>query len=337
MSTQQDDPVQPETVTYRVAINRALHDALAADENVVLLGEDIAAAGGSFKVTEGLLDAFGPDRIMDTPISETGFIGASIGMALAGLKPVAELMFSDFAAVAFDQIVIEAAKYTYMSAGQMTVPMVIRSTGGAGLRFGSQHSATSESWYLSIAGLKVVAPATPQDAYGLMLSAIADLNPVIYLEHKKLFSSQGSLDTREGPIPIGKANTIRNGRDATLVASLAMVPLALESADRLARHGIEAEVIDVRSLLPLDIETIVESVKRTNRLFTLEEQPVYGGWGSSVSAEVTEQAFDYLDYPPVRIGTPAAPMPFSPVLEDAAIPSPEQVERAVQRAMSAHP
>jgi acetoin:2,6-dichlorophenolindophenol oxidoreductase subunit beta len=281
-----------------------------------------------------LLDIFGSDRVMDTPISETGFIGASIGMALAGLKPVAELMFSEFAAVAFDQIVIEAAKYAYMSAGQMKVPMVIRSTGGAGLRFGSQHSATSESWYLSIAGLKVVAPATPQDAYGLMLSAIADLNPVIYLEHKKLFSSRGSLDTSQGPIPIGKANTVRKGRDATVVASLAMVSVALEAADRLAGQGIEAEIIDVRSLLPLDIETILASVKRTNRLFTLEEQPVYGGWGSSVAAEVTERAFDYLDHPPVRIGTPAAPMPFSPVLEDAAIPSPEHVEKVVRRAVS---
>jgi pyruvate dehydrogenase E1 component beta subunit len=327
----------PETVTYREAINRALHDALAADEAVVVLGEDIAAAGGSFKVTEGLLDAFGPDRVMDTPISETGFIGASIGMALAGLKPVAELMFSDFAAVAFDQIVIEAAKYSYMSAGQMHVPMVIRSTGGAGLRFGSQHSATTESWYLTIAGLKVVTPATPQDAYGLMLSAIADPDPVLYLEHKKLFGSVGLLDTSQGPIPIGKANRIRIGRDATLVTSLAMVAVGLEAANRLAGQGIEVEVIDVRSLLPLDIETIVESVKRTHRLFTLEEQPVYGGWGSSVAAEVTERAFDYLDLPPIRIGTPAAPIPFSPVLEDAVIPSPEQVERTVRRAMNGEP
>lgn len=322
----------PETVTYREAINRALRDALAADENVVLLGEDIAAAGGSFKVTEGLLEDFGPDRVMDTPISETGFIGASIGLALAGFKPVAELMFSDFAAVAFDQIAIEAAKYAYMSAGQMHVPMVIRSTGGAGLRFGAQHSATTESWFLTIPGLKVVAPATPQDAYGLMLSAIADPNPVIYLEHKKLFSSQGPLDTSRGTVPIGRANTIRQGKDATLVASLAMVPVALEAADRLAAQGVDIEVIDVRSLLPLDVETIVESVKRTNRLFTLEEQPVYGGWGSSVASEVTERAFDYLDQPPIRIGTPPAPMPFSPVLEDAAIPSPERVERAVLQA-----
>jgi pyruvate dehydrogenase E1 component beta subunit len=270
---------------------------------------------------------------MDTPISETGFIGASIGMALAGFKPVAELMFSDFAAVAFDQIAIEAAKYSYMSAGQMRVPMVIRSTGGGGLRFGSQHSATTESWYLTIAGLKVVAAATPQAAYGLMLGAIADLNPVVYLEHKKLFSSTGPLDTSQGPIPIGKANIVRNGKDATVVASLAMVNVALEAAEWLAGQGIEAEIIDVRSLLPLDIETILESVKRTSRLITVEEQPVYGGWGSSVAAEVTERAFDYLDHPPRRIGTPAAPMSFSPVLEDAAIPSAEQVERVVQEAI----
>jgi pyruvate dehydrogenase E1 component beta subunit len=327
----------PETVTYREAITRALRDALQADENVVLLGEDIAAAGGSFKVTDGLLDAFGPDRVMDTPISETGFIGASIGLALAGFRPVAELMFADFGGVAFDQIAIEAAKYLYMSAGEMTVPMVIRCTGGAGLRFGAQHSATTESWYLPIPGLKVVAASNPQDAYGLMLSAIADPNPVVYLEHKKLFSSQGPLDTARGPVPIGKANVLRKGDEATLVASLAMVPVALEAAERLSGSGIEAEVIDVRSLLPLDSDTIVESVKRTNRLFTVEEQPVYGGWGSDVAAEVVEQAFDYLDHPPVRIGTPEAPMPFSPGLEDAAIPSADRVVQAVRESMSREP
>jgi len=322
----------PET-TYREAITAALREAMQADENVVLLGEDIAAAGGSFKVTDGLLDAFGPDRVMDTPISETGFIGASIGLALAGFRPVAELMFADFGAVAFDQIVIEAAKYMYMSAGEMNVPLVIRATGGAGLRFGSQHSATTESWYLSVPGLKVVAPSTPQDAYGLMLSAIADPNPVVYLEHKKLFGSKGPLDTAQGPTPIGKAAVVRPGQDVTLVASLAMVPVALEAADQLSADGIDAEVIDVRSLLPADTETIADSVRRTTRLVTIEEQPIYGGWGSSVAAAVVDQAFDYLDHPPVRIGTPPAPMPFSPVLEDAAIPSADRIAQTVREAV----
>jgi pyruvate dehydrogenase E1 component beta subunit len=320
----------PETVTYREAINRALRDAMQADENVILLGEDIGTAGGSFKITEGLRDEFGPDRVMDTPISETGFVGASIGMALVGFRPVAEMMFSDFAAVAFDQIVNEAPKYLFMSAGQMNVPLVIRCTGGGGLRFGSQHSSTTESWYLTIPGLKVVAASTPQDAYGLMLSAIADPNPVMYLEHKKLLGSSGPLDTSEGPVPLGKARVLRSGDDITLVATLAMVPVALEAAERLASEGVEAEVIDLRSLLPFDADTVVESVRRTGRLITIEEQPVYGGWGSSVAAEVVDQAFDYLDHPPLRLGTPAAPIAFSSVLEDAAIPSVERVVESVR-------
>ncbi|MGI8826449.1 MAG: alpha-ketoacid dehydrogenase subunit beta [Chloroflexota bacterium] len=319
-----------ESVTYREAINRALRDAMEADENVVLLGEDIAAAGGSFKITEGLFDIFGPDRVTDTPISETGFVGAAIGMALVGFRPVVEMMFSDFAAVAFDQIVNEAPKYFFMSAGQMNVPLVIRCTGGGGLRFGSQHSATTESWYLTTPGLKVVAPSTPQDAYGMMLSAISDPNPVVYLEHKKLLGNTGPLDTSEGPIPFGKARVLRAGEDVTLVASLAMVPVALEAAGGLASDGIEAEVIDMRSLLPFDPDTIVESVQRTSHLVTVEEQTVHGGWGSSVAAEVVERAFDYLDHPPVRIGTPSAPIAFSPVLEDASIPSAERVHEAVR-------
>lgn len=320
----------PETVTYREAINRALRDAMEADETVLLLGEDIGAAGGSFKLTEGLQKTFGPDRVMDTPISETGFVGASIGLALAGFRPVAEMMFSDFAAVAFDQIVNEAPKYLFMSAGQMNVPLVIRCTGGGGLRFGAQHSATTESWYLTIPGLKVVAAATPQDAYGLLLSAIADPNPVIYLEHKKLLSSSGPLDPAEGPIPIGKARVLRAGDAVTLVATLAMVPVALEAAEQLAGEGVDAEVIDLRSLLPFDAATVIESVQRTGRLITIEEQPVYGGWGSSVASEVVAAAFDYLDAPPLRLGTPSAPLAFSSVLEDAALPSVERVVAAVR-------
>ena len=325
----------PENVTYREAINRALRDAMREDENVVLLGEDIAVAGGSFKITEGLLETFGPERVMDTPISETGFVGASIGMALVGFRPVTEMMFSDFAAVAYDQIVNQAPKYFFMSAGQMNVPMVLRCTGGGGLRFGAQHSATTESWYLTVPGLKVVAASTPQDAYGLMISAIADPNPVVYLEHKKLLGSVGPLDTSEGAVPLGKARTLRSGGDVTLVASLAMVPVSLEAADQLSLEGIEAEVIDMRSLLPFDADTIVESVKRTGRLITIEEQTTYGGWGSSVAAEVVERAFDYLDHPPIRLGTPSAPIAYSPPLEDAAIPSAKRTIEAVRTVMSA--
>ena len=320
----------PETVTYREAINRALRTALDADENVILLGEDIGAAGGSFKLTDGLQQTFGPDRVMDTPISETGFVGAAIGLALAGFRPVVELMFADFAAVAFDQIVNEAAKYCFMSAGQMPVPLVIRCTGGGGLRFGAQHSATTESWYLTTPGLKVVAAATPQDAYDLLLSAIADPNPVVYLEHKKLLGLTGPLDPTVGPVPLGQARVLRAGEDVTLVATLAMVSVALEAAEHLAGAGIAAEVIDLRSLLPYDAATVLASVRRTGRLITIEEQTVYGGWGSSVAADVVEQAFDYLDHPPLRLGTPAAPLAFSPGLEDAALPSVERVVEAVR-------
>ena len=320
----------PESVTYREAINRALRAALTADENVILLGEDIGAAGGSFKLTDGLQETFGPDRVMDTPISETGFVGAAIGLALAGFRPVVELMFADFAAVAFDQIVNEAAKYCFMSAGQLPVPLVIRCTGGGGLRFGAQHSATTESWYLTTPGLKVVAAATPQDAYGLLLSAIADPNPVVYLEHKTLLGMTGPLDPTVGPVPLGQARVLRAGDDVTLVATLAMVRVALEAAERLAGEGVAAEVIDLRSLLPYDAATVLASVRRTGRLITIEEQTVYGGWGSSVAADVVEQAFDYLDHPPLRLGTPSAPLAFSPGLEDAALPSVERVVEAVR-------
>lgn len=318
--------------TYREAIRQALTDLLRQDPKVVLLGEDIAAAGGSFKVTDGLVEEFGA-RVMDTPISETGFIGASIGMALAGFRPVAELMFADFAAVAYDQIVNEAAKYLYLSAGQMPVPMVVRTVGGAGLGFASQHSQTTESWYFNIPGLKVVVPANPQDAYGLMLSAAADPNPVIYIEHKALYASKGPLDTSLQGVPLGRAALARPGRDVTVVASMAMVREALAAADGLAKLGIEAEVIDLRSLVPLDLETILESVAKTSRLVVVEEQPVAGGWGGHVVASVCEQGLDTLDLPPVRMGTAPAPIPFSSQLEALAVPSAATISARVQALM----
>ncbi len=315
--------------TYRDAIRQALRDLLLQDPKVVLLGEDIAAAGGSFKVTEGLFEEFG-DRVMDTPISETGFMGASIGLALAGFKPIPELMFADFAAVAYDQIVNEAAKYLYLSAGQMPIPMVVRTVGGAGLGFASQHSQTTESWYFNVPGLKVVVPSNPQDAYGLMLSAAADPNPVIYIEHKKLYTSKGSLDTTLGAIPLGRGAVARTGRDVTVVASLAMVGEALAAAESLSKRGIELEVIDVRSLVPLDLEMILESVARTSRLVVVEEQPIAGGWGGHVVASVCEQALDTLDLPPVRLGTAAAPIPFSSRIEALAVPSAESIGARIE-------
>jgi acetoin:2,6-dichlorophenolindophenol oxidoreductase subunit beta len=308
-------------ISYREAIRLALRTAMQRDESVVVLGEDIGASGGPFKITEGLIDDFGPNRIMDTPISETGFVGASIGLALAGFRPVAELMFADFAAVAFDQIVNEAAKYRFMSAGQMPVPMVVRCGGGAGGHFAAQHSQTTESWYLANPGLKVVVPSNPQDAYGLLLSAIADDDPVIYIEHRNLYSTTGPVETDADPTPIGSAAIVRPGRDVTVVASLAMVPRAVEAAEILSRDGIEVEVVDVRSLAPLDIETITESVRRTSRLATIEEQSLAGGWGGNVVAEVVARSFEDLDAPPIRIGLQDAPIPFSPPLEEAAVPT----------------
>jgi pyruvate dehydrogenase E1 component beta subunit len=324
-----------QNMTYREAIRLALRTAMQRDPSVVVLGEDIGTAGGPFKVTEGLIDEFGADRIMDTPISETGFVGASIGLALAGFRPVAELMFADFAGVAFDQIANEAAKYRYMSAGQMPVPMVVRCGGGAGGHFAAQHSQTTESWYLPNPGLKVVVPSNPQDAHGLLLSAILDDDPVIYIEHRNLYGSSGTVDTNAGPTSIGSASIVRPGRDATVVASLAMVPRALEAAEFLSQDGIEIEVVDVRSLVPLDIETIVESVRQTNRLATIEEQCLIGGWSGNVVAEVVARAFEDLDAPPLRIGLPDAPIPFSPPLEDAAVPSASRITEGIRAMLGA--
>ena len=317
----------PEQLTYREAINRALRDAMRRDPAVVALGEDIGRAGGSFKVTEGLFEEFGGERVMDTPISETGFVGAAIGLALGGLRPVVELMFADFDAVAYDQIVNQAAKYLYLSAGQMPVPMVIRTVGGAGLGFASQHSQTTESWYLAIPGLKVVVPSDPQSAYGLLLSAIEDPNPVVYIEHKKLYNRKGIVDTSV-PIPIGTSAILRAGADVTIVASLAMVVEALEAAEALATQGIAAEVIDLRTLVPMELDTILASVVRTGRLVVVEEQPLAGGWGGHVVAEVVSRAFDSLDHPPLRVAMDHVPVPFSQALEAQTVPTAERVAAA---------
>jgi pyruvate dehydrogenase E1 component beta subunit len=304
------------------------------DERVILLGEDIGASGGVFKVTEGLVDEFGVGRVTDTPISETGFLGAAIGLALTGYRPVVELMFADFAAVAWDQIVNQAAKYRYLSAGQMHVPMVIRSCGGAGGRFAAQHSQTTESWFAPIPGLKVVAPSNPQDAYLLTLAAIRDDDPVVVIEHKMLYLTEGELET-DRPVPaIGSAGVVRPGEHVTVVASLAMVPRALEAATLVMEEGISVEVIDLRSVLPLDVATVAASVARTGRLITVEEQPVNGGWGSHLIAAVLDGTFDRLVAPPTRLGTPQAPIAFSPALEDAAIPSSQAIAAAARASVS---
>jgi pyruvate dehydrogenase E1 component beta subunit len=295
------------------------------------MGEDIGPSGGPFKTCQGLYEEFGGQRVRDTPIAETGFVGAALGLAITGYRPIVEIMFSDFLGVCFDQIVNGIAKHRFMSGGQFSVPVVIRALGGGGLRFGPQHSATAESWFLSIPGLKIVCPSSPAEAYGMLKSAVRDDNPVVIIEHKALLSTKGQVATGSDQLtPLNGCRVLRQGRDATIVASLAMVGRALTAADKLSGEGIEAEVIDIRALRPMDTSMIADSVRRTNLLVTVEEQTQLGGWGAEVVAQIVTNAFDYLDAPPVRVCLPDYPLPFSPVLEDAALPSPEAIIAAVK-------
>ena len=319
-------------ITYRGAIAAGIAQEMERDETIVMLGEDIGAAGGVFKLTEGLLDQFGPDRIRDTPISEQAIVGAAMGAAMTGLRPIAELMFSDFFAVAWDMVANQIAKTRYMTDGQVTLPLVLRTANGAGLRFGAQHSQSVENWVMAIPGLKVVAPATPADMKGLMAAAIRDDDPVIVCEHKALFAEKGEVPEGEHVVPLGEAAVLREGTDVTLVALAAMVPRALAAAETLASdHGIQAEVIDLRSLIPLDAQTILRSVAKTSRLFTVEENPRVGGWGAEIVSLVADEGFYSLDAPLVRITTPHIPLPSAAALEDLAIPSVDKIVETVTR------
>lgn len=313
-------------MTYREAIVAALHEEMRRDPRVLIMGEDIGESGGPFKTCQGLYEAFGAARVRDTPIAETGFVGASLGLALTGYRPIAEIMFADFLGVAFDQIVSGIAKHRFMSGGKVRTPLVIRAIGGAGLRFAAQHSQTAESWMLSVPGLKIVCPSNPEQAYLMLKAAIRDDNPVLVLEHKALLSMKG-------PVPVGTDSVampagpkiLREGSDVTIVASLAMVGRSLAAADILAGEGIAAEVIDVQVLRPLDVTPISDSVRKTNNLVVVEEQARTGGWSSNVVADVVEAAFDYLDSPPARVTLPDHPVPYSPALEDSVLPSPETI------------
>jgi len=300
-----------------------------------LLGEDIGHAGGPFKATEGLIEEFGAMRVMDTAIAETAILGTALGMAITGLRPVAEIMFADFLAVCMDQIINSMAKYRFMSGGQIAVPLVIRTAGGGGLRFGSQHSQTGESWLLQFPGIKIVVPSNPHEAYHLMRAAIRDENPVILFEHKAMYAQKGQVDlSKTDDQIIGKAKIVKAGKDVTIVASLAMVGKALEAANILEMNGIQAEVIDIRSLRPLDSDTVVASVQKTCNLIVVEEEHAMGGWGAEVISRVVDEAFDYLDSPPQRITLPDAPLAFSPPLEDAAIPSAETIINVVKKMLN---
>ena len=321
-------------LTYREAVAYGIAQEMARDPDVVFLGEDVAKAGGVFKATVGLLEQFGPVRVRDTPISEQAILGAAMGAAMTGLKPIAEIMFSDFLAVCFDYIANEFPKSRYMSNGQLKCPLVVRTGNGGGVRFGAQHSQSVENWAMMIPGLKVVAPSNPRDVVGLLAAAVRDPDPVIFFEHKALYPVKGEVPDGEIVDTLGSAAIVRPGRDATVLALAAMVPRAVAAADRLAaEHGIDCEVIDVRSLVPLDTRTILSSVARTHRLFTVEENPRLCGWGAELVSIVADEAFYDLDGPPVRITTPHIPLPAADVLEDAAIPSVERIVDRVKRAM----
>lgn len=313
-------------LTYREAIVAALHEEMQRDPRTLIMGEDIGESGGPFKTCQGLIEAFGPARVRDTPIAETGFVGAALGLALTGYRPIAEIMFADFLGVCFDQIVNGIAKHRFMSGGRVKAPLVIRAIGGAGLRFGAQHSTTAESWMMSVPGLLILCPSTPEQAYLMLKAAIRDDNPVLILEHKALLSTKGPVPvgTVDVAMPTGPA-ILRPGSDVTIVASLAMVGRCLAAADLLQADGIAAEVMDIRMLRPLNVTPIADSVRRTNNLIVVEEQARTGGWSSNVVADVVAQAFDYLDSPPARITLPDHPVPFSPGLEDAVLPSPETI------------
>ena len=319
-------------LTYREAVADGIAQEMERDETVVFLGEDIAKAGGVFKATVGLYDKFGPDRVRDTPISEQAILGAAMGAAMTGLRPVAEIMFSDFLAVCWDIVANQIAKSRYMTDGQVSMPLVIRTANGGGARFGAQHSQSVENWSMMIPGLKVVAPSTPADVKGLLASAIRDPDPVMFFEQKSLYPSKGEVPEGEHIEEIGVAKVVREGSDVTIVALAAMVPRALEAADRLySEAGISAGVVDLRSLVPLDTKTIFEQVEKTSRLVTVEENPRLCGWGAEISSIVAEERFWDLDMPIIRITTPHIPLPSADELEDLALPSVERIFETVRQ------
>jgi pyruvate/2-oxoglutarate/acetoin dehydrogenase E1 component len=323
-------------ITYRDAIREALAEEMRRDDRVFLLGEDIADPfGGSFKVTLGLTNEFGSSRVRNAPLSEAAIAGAALGAALTGLRPVAEIMYVDFTTTAMDQIVNQAAKIRYMFGGQTTVPLVIRTTTGPGRSGAAQHSQSLEAWFLHVPGLFVVMPSTPYDAKGLLTSAIHDNNPVIFIEHKLLYNQKGPVPDEPYTVPLGQATITREGADVTIVATSMAVWRALEAAEELAARGISAEVVDPRTLFPLDLDTILESVKKTGRLVIAHEAVERGGVGAELAAQVCTRAFDYLDAPIQRVAAPSVPVPFAPVLEKRVMIHAADIVAAVQKIVPA--
>jgi acetoin:2,6-dichlorophenolindophenol oxidoreductase subunit beta len=322
-----------QTTTYAKAITGALADAMRADERVFILGEDVAE-GGPYTITAGLADEFGRERVVNTPISESAIAGVAIGAAQSGMKPVLEIMFIDFITLALDQVVNQAAKAHFMSGGQLSVPLVLRTQGGAGQRGGAQHSQSLEAWLTHVPGLKVVMPSTAADAAGLLASAVADPNPVVFVENKTLYFRREELPERVEPVPLGRARVVREGSDVTVVALSRLVHEAVAAAERLGNEGVSVEVIDPRTLVPLDVETIVRSVEKTNRLVIAHEAVEHGGFGAEILAEVQAVAFDHLDAPIERVGAPFVPVPLSPPLEDEYLPNADDVYAAVRAVLT---
>ena len=318
-------------ITYVKAFTEALMQLMAEDENVLVIGEDVAHYGGVFHAFDGLLKTYGDKRVIDTPISEMGFIGMGVGAAARGLRPVCDLMFFDFIGVAMDQLYNQAAKLKFMFGGDVSVPLTLTTAGGAGLSAGPQHSQSLEAWLAHVPGLKVVLPSSPYDMKGLMVAAVRDDNPVVVVLNKRMLGSRGPVPEEIYEIPLGQANVLRPGRDVTVIALGRMVPESMTAAEELAKEGNEVEVIDLRTVQPLDSATILASVRRTNRALVVHEAVTFGGIGAEVAAQIQEEAFDYLDAPVLRLGAPFAPVPFSPVLERAYIPDANRIVAGVQR------
>lgn len=317
-------------ITYREAIREALREEMRRDPRVFLMGIDVADAGGVFKVTLDLLNEFGPERVIDTPLSESAIVGAAVGASLMGMRPVAEVMFADFTTIAMDAIVNHAAKMHYMTGGEMAAPLVLRMAYGAGPKWGSHHTQSVESWLANVPGLTIVMPSTPYDAKGLLKAAIRTPNPVVFLEHKLLYGKKGEVPDTECLVPIGKAEIKRPGDAVTIVATGMMVDRALTAAQTLAGEAVQAEVIDLRSIQPLDEETILASVEKTGRLVIVHEAPVRGGFGGEIAAVVANKALGFLDAPIQRVGAPWTPVPFGPVLVDAYVPNEADIIQAVR-------
>ncbi|MEO8290050.1 MAG: alpha-ketoacid dehydrogenase subunit beta [Gaiellaceae bacterium] len=318
-------------LSYREAVRDAMSTAMRKDDDVFIMGEDIAEMGGSMGVTQGMLEEFGPERVRNTPISEMAIVGAGIGAAVAGMRPIVEIMYQDFTTLAMEQIVSQAAKHRYMSGGQIKVPLTIRTQGGAGWSPGAQHAQQLEAWFVHVPGLKVIFPSTPEDVRGLLWSAIYEDNPVIVFEHRTLYGIKGKVPDEIEPIEIGKARIHREGEDVTVVATGRLVHESLKAAEEAEKEGISVEVLDPRTLQPLDEDALIASVKKTNRAVVAHEAVTRMGWGAEVAAIVQEKAFDYLDAPVARVGAKFTPIPFAPVMEEWVVPHMQDVLAAIKQ------